>query len=114
MLSTIEKVGDQTLIVRLQGELDHHTIKQLRKEISFCLVTQPIKMLVWDMKFVSFMDSSGIGLILGRIREMEPFGGQTMIIHANTTIQKIFSFAGLTSLIVSGDREIQAVGKEGY
>lgn len=101
MKSTIEKIGDQTLIVRLNGELDHHTIKSLRKEISFCLVTQPIKMVVWDLKLVSFMDSSGIGLILGRLREMEPFGGQTMIVHANPTIRKIFQYAGLGSYIVT-------------
>lgn len=109
MKSTIEKLGDQTLIIRLAGELDHHTIKNLRKEISFCIVTQPIKMIVWDLKLVSFMDSSGIGLILGRMRELEPFGGQTMIVHANATISKIFHYAGLGSYIVTAEQTMQMI-----
>ncbi|MFC4354532.1 anti-sigma factor antagonist [Chryseomicrobium palamuruense] len=107
MNSIIEKIGDQTLIIRLQGELDHHTIKLLRKEISFCLVTQPIRMIVWDLKNVSFMDSSGIGLILGRMREMEPFGGQTMIVHASPTIRKIFQYAGLGPYIVTAEETLK-------
>ena len=61
-------------------------------------------MLILDMSGVSFMDSSGIGLILGRQRIMESFGGGVAVKNPSPSVRRIIQVAGLSRLIISGKK----------
>ncbi|MEG1942584.1 MAG: anti-sigma factor antagonist, partial [Angelakisella sp.] len=55
--------GEKTVTVKLSGEIDHHTAKNLREEIDRCAKSYSPEVLTMDFKGVEFMDSSGIGLV---------------------------------------------------
>ena len=112
MIHEVEKVGDEIIIIRLKGELDHHSTQEIRDEIVPMIKNGTIKVLVWNLKDLNFMDSSGIGLILGRMRELAPIDGQTIIVNPSETMRKIFQFAGLSPYICS-DSEIDIMSKLG-
>ena len=112
MYHEVEKVGDEIIIIRLKGELDHHSTQEIRDEIVPMIKNGTIKVLVWNLKDLNFMDSSGIGLILGRMRELAPIDGQTIIVNPSETMRKIFQFAGLSPYICS-DSEIDIMSKLG-
>ena len=95
---TIEKCGDE-LIAALAGEIDHHNSKQIREAIDAELERGGYKLLTFDLESVSFMDSSGIGVIIGRSRKMGYFGGEVYAEHLSGRILKIFKVSGLHTLI---------------
>ena len=78
---TIEKCGDE-LIAALAGEIDHHNSKQIREAIDAELERGGYKLLTFDLESVSFMDSSGIGIVLGRYKVVSKGGGRLRIINA--------------------------------
>lgn len=112
MYHEVEKVGDEIIIIRLKGELDHHTTHEIRNEVVPLIKSGKIKAIVWNLKDLHFMDSSGIGLILGRMRELAPIDGQTIIVNPSETMRKIFQFAGLSPYICS-ETEIEIMSKLG-
>ena len=77
---TIEKCGDE-LIAALAGEIDHHNSKQIREAIDAELERGGYKLLTFDLESVSFMDSSGIGIVLGRYKVVSKGGGRLRIIN---------------------------------
>ena len=83
---------------RLYGEIDHHIAPKLRSEIDMkCESVRPAK-LVLDFSGVSFMDSSGIGLIMGRYRCISLLGGRMEIVNIPPTLKKIITLSGIGSL----------------
>ncbi|MCL2109869.1 MAG: anti-sigma factor antagonist [Oscillospiraceae bacterium] len=87
------------LIVLLSGEIDHHALKTLRGTIDAQLEHYTPRVLVLDFEKVGFMDSSGIGLILGRKRIAESFGGKVVVKGASGRVEKMLHLAGLGFLI---------------
>ena len=86
------------LIARLCGEIDHHIAPKLRSQIDLkCESLRPAR-LVLDFKAVSFMDSSGIGLIMGRYRCISLLGGRMEIVNIPPTLKKIITLSGIESL----------------
>ena len=101
---------DGLLTARLCGELDHHSAVAVRTLIdSEIKKHSPVKA-VLDMKDLDFMDSSGIGLIMGRFALMEKLGGEFAVSNPNGRIVKIFRLAGLDRF-VRIEESLQA-GKE--
>lgn len=90
---------DNILIVSLNGELDHHSSQKVRKEIDKAIDSFFIKNLVFDFEQVSFMDSSGIGVVIGRYNKIKKLGGETGVINCNEYINKIFEMSGLFTII---------------
>ncbi|MDR1753595.1 MAG: STAS domain-containing protein [Eubacterium sp.] len=90
----------ERIIAELSGDIDHHNLVDIRSEIDPCLEEIAPKWLVLDFSGVNFMDSSGIGLILGRKRILDQFGGAIAIKNAGNNIKKIISLAGLENLII--------------
>ncbi len=88
------------LTVRLQGELDHHAAAELREELDRELEERAIKELVLDFAEVSFMDSSGIGVIVGRYKKLDAMGGKTVIINLSQQVDKILSLSGIKKIIM--------------
>lgn len=93
------KYSDKKLIVYLSGELDHHTAKKTRDAIDDIISLNPVKTLVLDMSKIGFMDSSGVGLVLGRYKLMREAGGNVELIAPNPAVKRIFEMSGVTKLI---------------
>ena len=95
---TIEKCDDE-LIAALAGEIDHHNSKQIREAIDAELERGGYKLLTFDLESVSFMDSSGIGMMIGRCKNMDFTGGEVRAEHMNGRIRKIFLLSGLHKMV---------------
>ena len=95
---TIEQNGDK-LIVMLKGEIDHHSAVSVRSEIDSAICRECPKKTVLDLSEINFMDSSGLGLIMGRYALMQRIGGELTLKNPNERIIKIFELAGLGRII---------------
>ena len=87
------------LTARLSGEIDHHTSRQIRKDIDDRLIECGAKTLELDFMAVSFMDSSGIGLVMGRYKLMSSLGGEIVVINTSPQIAKVMKLAGLSRIV---------------
>ncbi|NLJ74824.1 MAG: anti-sigma factor antagonist [Firmicutes bacterium] len=103
------KVVGQALITTLQGELDLHTSPQFKADIAAKMEAYPdIKHLIFDVKNMSFIDSSGLGVILGRYREIQPRGGKMYFVQANPQIKRVLQVSGLHKIseFVNSSQEV--------
>ncbi|HBN81850.1 MAG TPA: anti-anti-sigma factor [Ruminococcaceae bacterium] len=89
---------DGTLTARLSGEIDHHSAQAVRENIDETAGKTKPKRLILDFAHVTFMDSSGIGLIMGRYKLMQLLGGALVIANLPPKIEKVVSLAGLDRL----------------
>lgn len=96
---TIESSGN-LVIAYLYGEIDHHSAVSVRERIDNSLSYLKPSHLILDFKNVSFMDSSGIGLVMGRYRVMQSFKGTLEIRNVSEKIKKIMELAGLGSIAI--------------
>ena len=80
-------------------ELDHHQASQLRMEADLLIEAYHVKELVFDFAETEFMDSSGIGVIIGRCKNMHYFGGEVVEKNLNDRLQKIFIVSGLHKIM---------------
>lgn len=96
--------GEKTLIVQIPEEVDHHFSDMVREEIDKKLQTEDIHALVFDFKNTEFMDSSGIGLLMGRFKLMQALKGTVRIVNAGERIQKILTLSGIHKIIPMEDR----------
>lgn len=87
------------LKVRLPKEIDHHVADGLRREIDRRIEFDGITSLVFDFIQTEFMDSSGIGLVLGRCRMVQYLGGKVMIVNASDKIRTMFRMAGVDGMV---------------
>lgn len=93
-----ERKGN-ALIARLSGELDHSAATRLRAELDGLIDETGVTRLLLDMSALDFMDSSGIGLVIGRYKRLSKRGGSVAVIGTNARIDRIFNMAGLYSLV---------------
>lgn len=96
---TIESSGN-LMIAYLIGEIDHHSSAQLREKIDNVLAYKKPKHLILDFKNVSFMDSSGIGLVMGRYRIMQGLKGTLEIRNVTKQTKKLMELAGLGNIAI--------------
>ena len=90
---------DGTLYVSLIGEINHHNAVFVRQEIDEKIQELRPQNLVLDLADAPFMDSSGLGLIMGRYKLMKDLGGTLTVANPSAGHQKIFDLAGLNKLI---------------
>jgi stage II sporulation protein AA (anti-sigma F factor antagonist) len=102
---------DTELTAVLSGEIDHHSAREIRESIDEAASKVKPKLLSLDFSAVQFMDSSGVGLIMGRCKLMQLWAGRVKIINMNPKIEKIVSLAGLNQLctVVKEEKENEAV-----
>lgn len=93
----LSKAGNY-LIVRIGGELDHHYCDIIRSRIDPELMEPPIRNIVFDLSGLSFMDSSGIGMLMGRLRIVRAIGGQASLICENQSVLRILEMSGVLNL----------------
>lgn len=88
-----------TVTVRITGELDHCSAQAVRRELDALIAEPGVKRLVLDMADMTFMDSSGIGVILGRYRELRERGGSVAVKNLNPQVEKVFTLSGMRQVI---------------
>lgn len=91
------------LTVWLSGEIDHHSARRMREEIDAAVERLKPSRLRLDFGGISFIDSSGVGLIMGRFRLMQLYGGTLEVAGASERIRKVLRLAGLDRLGVLKD-----------
>lgn len=89
---TFSAAGD-TLCAYLAGEIDHDSAQSLRLQIDDALICHTPRTLVLDFGGVGFMDSSGVGLILGRQRRVQTLGGSIRVQHAPRQLRRVLDLA---------------------
>ena len=87
----------KSLLAQLSGEIDHHGAATLREEIDARVTAVAPSVLVLDFSAVTFMDSSGIGLILGRHKLLHALGGVLVVQKAPADIKRMLAIAGIDS-----------------
>jgi stage II sporulation protein AA (anti-sigma F factor antagonist) len=98
-----------TLIVRMAGELDHHVADKLRTKIDDRMSREKLRNILFDFKEVQFMDSSGLGMILGRYKNVAGKGGKVLVCSLNPRVRRIFEMAGLQNKITICRSEKEAL-----
>ncbi len=86
------------IVAILDGDIDHHTAKNVRESIDCEVEKIRPKILRLDFKNVSFMDSSGIGLIMGRYKLMKLLNGKLEIVNVSKRIERIIKLSGIYKL----------------
>jgi len=87
-----------TLTAFIEGDIDHHNAKEIRESIDEKIEEENPNLLELDFSKVQFMDSSGIGLIMGRYKLMHAIEGKLQVINIPENIKKLIKLAGLASL----------------
>lgn len=88
----------RTLVAEICGDIDHHTAKYFRGEIDKAIRSHNPLTLILDYSQVTFMDSSGIGLVMGRYRIMSEMGGEVIVASPPAYIRKVLQLAGMHRL----------------
>ena len=87
------------LSIHIRGEIDHHTAAGIRQGIDATLFEKRPKKLILDLSAVSFMDSSGLGLIMGRYSVMKELGGEMTVWNPSPETRSILTLAGMERLV---------------
>ena len=93
------KIIDNYLMVRLPEEIDHHKSGYISQTADKYILNHKVCNIVFDFEATKFMDSSGIGIIVGRYKKIACFGGKVYAIHADRQIQKILYISGLNKVV---------------
>ncbi|HHV50380.1 MAG TPA: anti-sigma factor antagonist [Candidatus Avimonas sp.] len=88
----------EVMFVRLSGEIDHHNARQIREQVDSAVEMHKPKKLCLDFKDVTFMDSSGIGFIMGRYKLIQLYEGSLEIINISDTINRVIKLSGIDKL----------------
>ena len=90
---------DDTLNIRLRGELDHHSAEEVRVKIDDRIDRDNIRKVILNFSGVTFMDSSGIGVVIGRYKKMKNRNGKLCVAEINRTVNKVFEISGIYKII---------------
>ena len=90
---------DKVLKLKIIEELDHHAVEKLRRKADYEIERYIPRKVIFDFNNVSFMDSAGIGLILGRYRNISTLGGRLEVINVSETVNKILIMSGVNKII---------------
>jgi stage II sporulation protein AA (anti-sigma F factor antagonist) len=87
------------LVVNMAGELDHHSAENARMKIDNKIDEIGAASIIFDFSGVNFMDSSGIGVVIGRFRKISQFGGKVAVVNLKPQIKRVFELGGLFKII---------------
>lgn len=93
------EVRGNVLVIRLKNDLDHHTALTVRETADTLLARSQAKHILFDFTGVDFMDSSGIGVIMGRYRRVIFQGGRVGVMGVGENVDRIFTFSGLYKIV---------------
>ena len=87
------------MIYNIPAELDHHVAREMRIEVDDILMKKQVDYIIFDFEYVNFMDSSGIGVIIGRYKKIASHGGRVSVINMNSRLKKLFNLSGMNKII---------------
>ena len=96
-------------IVSITGEMDHHVTDETRKMIDENFLASGCRNIVFDFKGITFMDSSGIGMIIGRYKEANALGGSVGVANVSEQADRIFMLSGIYRIVRKFDNVDDAV-----
>lgn len=103
------ELKENVLFIRLRGELDHHTSQELRQEVEEMMETKPVQNMVLNLEALQFMDSSGVGVILGRYKQIQKVQGEMIVVSVPEDVQRLFDMSGLYKIVRTADSENDAL-----
>ncbi|HET7629199.1 MAG TPA: anti-sigma F factor antagonist [Bacillales bacterium] len=93
------EVKGNVLCIRLEGELDHHTAAKLREQVERTMDENRVKHVVLNLELLKFMDSSGLGVILGRYKRVKNAGGEMIVCAISPAVKRLFEMSGMFKII---------------
>jgi stage II sporulation protein AA (anti-sigma F factor antagonist) len=93
------EVKNDVLCIRLEGELDHHTAEDLRNLATNAIEKHQIRHILLNLEHLSFMDSSGLGVILGRYKQIKQLHGEMVVCAISPAIERLFDLSGLFKIM---------------
>ena len=103
------EVHQNCLVVYVTDDLDHHAVLQLREYSDRLIEAGNIRHIIFDFTDVGFMDSSGIGLIMGRYKKVMFLGGRAAVTNVGDVVNRIFTLSGLYQIIERYDTVADAL-----
>jgi stage II sporulation protein AA (anti-sigma F factor antagonist) len=96
-------------IVRIAGELDLSSVSEFRQTVDKVLNNQRSKYLLMNLEQLTFIDSSGLGAILGRYKKVNLLGGKILVTNVQPQITRIFELSGLLKILAIYPTEAEAL-----
>ena len=90
---------DKLLVLKITEEIDHHSAEKIRRMADNEITRYMPRKVVFDFNKVSFMDSSGIGMIIGRYKTATMLGGIVEMKNVNPSVQKVLEMSGVLKII---------------
>lgn len=90
---------NQCLVIKLNKELDHHSSLAIREKTDKMIDRGTVKNIIFDFEGANFMDSSGIGVIMGRYKRVIFTGGKVAVTNVSDAIDRILKLSGLYKII---------------
>lgn len=90
---------DKLLIFKITEDIDDHIVQKIRRRADYEIERYMPKRVIFDFDSVTFMDSAGIGLLIGRYKFTNLLGGQLEIANLTQSVRKIFEMSGILKLI---------------
>ncbi len=100
------QVQENCLTVFLPHELDHHNAEEIRRESDYLIERNHIRYVIFDFDETDFMDSSGIGVIMGRYKKIYMLGGEVCAVHTNKRMKKMLIMSGITKIMQIYEEEV--------
>lgn len=98
-MEVLYEVRGENLLIYLPEELDHHNAKTITEQSDWYIVSNKIKNITFNFNRTKFMDSSGIGVIMGRYKLIKSRGGEITVTNINQSIDRILTISGLYKLV---------------
>lgn len=94
--------NEKILILEITEEIDHHEVEKLRRKADDEITRYMPRKIIFDFNKVTFMDSAGIGMVLGRYKMIKMLGGTLKMINVSPVLKKIFEMSGITKICEIG------------
>ena len=98
-------VDDKLLVFEITEDLDHHVTEKIRRRMDNEITKYMPRKIVFDFNQVTFMDSAGIGMLIGRYKMIKRLGGNANLKNVSPSVKKIFEMSGVLKLIPIQDNE---------
>lgn len=98
-MDTLYEIKGRTLVVYMPTDLDHHTAEIITENTDWFVTCHNILNIIFNFKNTEFMDSSGIGVVMGRYKLIKKLGGKIVLKNLSSNINRIFSISGVNKIL---------------
>ena len=92
------KIIEDSLLVKIIGELDHHTSEEIREQVDYLFTSNNLKNIIFDLSHMNFMDSSGVGMFMGRYKKIKGKNGHPIMINIQDSNRRLLQMSGLFNI----------------